>query len=162
MMATCTAMGFLGKYSLYQGGIEIMHTMRLYENDKSTICIETPAAFNRDGKMKGIWWSTQNVLDDMMLLAAVYALEDDEVIDACRDAGCPQNTLTDPWPMFDAQKQLPTLYEMAKKAFHSRGAKLVLVSLTGSQMAPFMEKAKEYPIDLELCPAVFERNARWG
>ena len=158
-MATCTAICFLGHNHPYGGGIQIMHMMRLYENDRLSICIEEPAGRTHDGKMRGVWWgTTSDVLDDMMLLAAVYALKDEKVISACREAGCPQDTVTEPWAMYDAKEKLPILYEMAKDAFKNANAKLVLVSLTGSQMTSFVDKAKGYDVDLELCPAVFERS----
>lgn len=153
-MATCTAMGFLGKCGLHQDGIEIMHLMRLYENDKSTLCIETPTAYNRDGKMLGLWCCTKNAVDDLMLLAAVYALKDEKVIAACKKAGCPDNTLKTPWMMYDALESLPSLYELAKDAFREVHAKLVLTTLMNSQITPCLEKVKSYKVDLELCQPI--------
>lgn len=157
-MASCTAICFLGKHDWNHGGIQIMHMMRLYENDANKIVIEQPTAVDHDGKMLGFWRCTKNVLDDMMLLGAVYALKDETVIAACRAAGCGEDTLTNPWEMYDAVDKLTGLYDLAREAFRATGAKLVLVSLTGSQMTQFIEKAKDYHIDLELCPVAFERN----
>lgn len=158
-MASCTAICFLGKHDRDNGGIQIKHMMRLYENDANRICIEEPSAYNRGGKMLGLWLCTAKVLDDMMLLGAMYALKDEKVIRACREAGCGENTMQEPWELYSAADKLPRLYEQAREAYKAAGAKLVLISLTGSQMALHADLAKDYHVDLELCPAVFERHA---
>lgn len=157
-MASCTAICFLGRHDENNGGIQIMHMMRLYENDAGRICIEEPSAYNRDGKMLGLWICTTNVLDDMMLLGAMYALKDEKVIKACHMAGCSMNTMEKPWELYNAEEKLPQLYELSRAAFKAVSAKLVLISLTGSSMARFFNKAKDYHVDLELCPAAFERH----
>ena len=157
-MASCTAVFFLGKHDRDNGGIQIMHMMRLYENDANRICIEKPSAWDQNGEMLGLWYCTTNVLDDMMLLGAMYALQDEAVITACREAGCGENTQKKPWEMYDAEDKLPRLYELAKAAYKASGAKAVLISMKGSQMTTFTEKAKDYEMDLELCPSIFERN----
>lgn len=161
-MASCTAMAFLGVHHPYTGGIQIMRMLRLYENDQTRICIERPSAYNRDGQMLGLWCCSHNVLDDMMLMGALYALKDEKVIAACREAGCADNTLEKPWELITAEDKLPDLYALSRAAYEKSHSKLVLISLTGSTMERFVAQAKDYAVDLELCPAAFERNSfRW-
>ena len=99
-MATCTAMVFLGMRDRDEGGIQIRHMMRLYENDSNRICIDRPSGWNQDGKMLGLWICTHNVLEDMLLMAARYALQDKATVAACLEAGCGDNTLSNPWKLY--------------------------------------------------------------
>ena len=162
-MATCTAMVFLGKRERDEGGIQIMHMMRLYENDSSRICIDTPSGRDRDGKMLGLWMCTHNALEDMMLMAAVYALKDKATADACREVGCGENTLDMPWDLHGVNDKLPGLYDLAKAAFKAISVKIVVVSLEGSQISRQLENAMDYVTDVELCPSAYDRHySEWS
>lgn len=157
-MAECTSICFLGKSHPWGGSLYVHHMLRLYENDKITLFIEVPSGLQTPGRMLGKWHSTLSVLDDLLLMGAVYALEDPAVIAACREAGCPKDSLKEPWYLFDAQDSLPKLYELSRAAYAKADAKLVVTSLKGSVMEGQMERAKGYPVDLELCPSAFERS----
>ncbi|MDD4081107.1 MAG: hypothetical protein PHP02_06805 [Eubacteriales bacterium] len=158
-MASCTAMAYLGKSDWYDNGIQIMHMIRLYEGSGMDLCIERKTTWDRDGKMLGIFRCTsEHVLDDLMLLGAVYALEDAEVIRACREAGMPEDTIRERWQMLDVKGKLPRLYELSKAAYARNHASLVLVSLEISSMNRRMEDAKGYKVNLELCPSAYKRK----
>ncbi|HSK69164.1 MAG TPA: hypothetical protein VLA21_07865 [Candidatus Limnocylindria bacterium] len=157
-MATCTAIGILGTSHPNDGGILVHHVMRLYENGCGRLVIERPSGLRQAGEMLGHWICTNRVLEDMMLMGAVYALEDGKTVAACRAAGCPETTLASPWELEGCADRLEGPRLLAKEAYAGRNMKLVLVSLTGSTMQHHLEAAKEYTKDVEICTPWFNRH----
>lgn len=156
-MASVTAICLLGTAHVFGDGINLMHEKRLYENSVPTIAIMTPPQKNRDGRILGIWRAPIHYMDDLMLLAAYYALEDEAVIKACRALGCPEDTAETPWDLFDLHDKLPGLHELAKAAFEKFDTKLAVMSLKWSSLEHQMHKARDYKAELEFCPSVYQR-----
>lgn len=163
-MATCTAMALLGRHDRDHGGIQIQHMIRYYENSMDHLIIDTPTTLEENGRKLGHWHPTQNRVDDMMLFAAVYALQDKATVDACLAAGCPEDTTKDKrWMIFDAAEKLPALYALAKEALNKSAMKVVLVRLNESALTGQMERVLDYVRDVELCPVAYDRHfCGWG
>lgn len=163
-MATCSAMALLGRHDRDHGGIQIMHMIRYYENSIDHLIMDTPTTLEENGKKLGHWHPTSNQIDDMMLFAAVYALQDRATIDAYLAAGCPEDTTkNERWMMFAAMEKLPAFYALAKEALSKSSMKVVLVRLNESPLTGQMERVLDYVWDVELCPAAYDRHlCGWG
>lgn len=158
-MATCTAMALLGTHDRDHGGIQIQHMIRYYENSMDHLVIDTPTTLEENGRKLGHWHPTRNLIDDMMLFAAVYALRDKVTVDACFSAGCPEDTTkNERWMMSEASGRLPALYDLAKEALNKSAMKVVLVRLNESALTGQMERVLEYVRDVELCPVAYDRH----
>lgn len=168
-MATCTGFCFFG-LTHRDGGIQVMHMVRLYEHFRATLVMEERMDSNPTWRRLAIWdcSAPEAAIDELMLMGAVFALKDQAVIEACQATGMTDTSDGTRWRLSEVGDRLPQLYEMARQAYERAavpdggvGPKIALTAYDQSLFGNF-EALKPYRIAKELCRSVFvEGQAAW-
>jgi hypothetical protein len=152
-MATLTANILVGKSHTYDGGIQPTHQLFLSENSmpawilmpNNLLSIPSPD----DISEKVIWHPTlENMLEDALLMIALYVLRDADVQSAARQYFQWNNESRVEVYRIDPEHRI-MLYAMCRKL--TQRYKVVVSVFLGSSIAKHLSMLKEYDMEAEIC-----------
>lgn len=155
-MSTVTAHILAGREHLYHGGINPTHHIALYENSRPVLMVD--AFMPEEGKETKLprWIpSLDNMVDDIMLMAAVFIFKDQRTIEMLEEA-VPETTDWREWmELYDIDETVRLkLYAHVKSL--SFNCKMVFTVMEDSHLVRQMGKVKEYPFAIEVFVADVE------
>lgn len=165
-MGTYTASILVGKEDIYHGGIIPTHQLFLSENDKPAWVLTEMDSENRSSR-KIVWVPTlENMLEDALLMVAIYVLKDKEVVEKAER--CFKISLYDYYNYIELYSHIEDddrreLYRLCKRVFHKYELKLTLTVMLGSYILKQIHVLREYPVECEVCITKFARSRNyWG
>lgn len=152
-MDRITASILVGRSNQLQRGIQPSYTLLLYENDDSRWVL---SRFGSEKDNKIVWAPTNNILDDALLMVAIYVAKDEEIV---RKARTYLKNLDIDVSLKDFEdEKLKELYHLCQKNLKNHEIKLVITALVGSGIFGKLKVLSNYPVECEVCPTGFTRK----
>ena len=145
-MGTLTANILVGQAHLNHGGINPDYQLFLRENDRPAWILTT--CFSETQK-KIIWIPTvKNMLEDALVMIAVFVIEDEGVIEKIGLSLISH----DQFQLYDVSEPVRNeLYKLAGEALARKNIKLVISVFAGSTIIDQINALGRYKIDMEIC-----------
>lgn len=162
-LGTYTASILVGKEHTFHGGIIPTHLLFLSENDVPA-WILTEIGDNRSLE-KIVWVPTlENMLEDALLMVAIYVLKDREVVGKVEN--CFKTSLYDHYiELYNhvEEEDRRKLYRLCKRIFRKYELKLTFTVMLGSYILNQIKVLENYPVECEVCITRFARSRNyWG
>ncbi|MBU9713138.1 hypothetical protein [Evansella tamaricis] len=152
-MGTSTAQILVGNAHPYHQGIYgISHVLYLSENSRPAWILKSLETAEREV----IWIPTlENMLEDALLMIAIYVVKDKEVINLWKDYTTEKNR--NHMELYQInQKELQKMYEQARELTSS--CKLAITIFSDSSINHQLSAIKFYNMDFEVCTSRYEKH----
>ena len=153
-MGTFTAQILVGKSHPYHGGIIPSHEIYLSENDRPAWILEANSCNKQidDAEdMKRIIWTPtlENLLNDAMLMIALYIIKDSSVVELSKKHFKNNDSIRVQLYEDISKECLEELYKQSKFVMYP--VKVILSVFIGSSLINHVTRLSEYMIDYEIC-----------
>lgn len=156
-MGNITAQILIEESHVDSKGINPTHYMFLSEERIPTWTLVSENIHNKDKEfVKKIWYPTmENVLEDALLMIALYVLRDKATIELAQSSfkDFSQNSIG---LYNDIEKEnREKLYELSRNLFS--GLKIVITVMEGSVLFDHLHLLKDYKMEIEVCTPIYSR-----
>jgi len=155
-VGSITAHLLIGTSHRYHGGINFTHQVFVHENDRPVLQM-VPAQSGDVGSIISWIPTVEDMLEDALLMACVYAIKDAGT--GAEFAKARGLALKDYFCLYEIDAiERARLYDLSRVALVEHGVKLVFTILEGSTLRNQIGRLKMYPFEMEVCVPIYSRT----